>query len=242
MEELARRGNDVVVVARNQSQLEELAASVERRHSVSAEVLPADLTSLVDLERVATRIRGGERIDMVVNNAGRGSHGPFADSELDDQLGQLDLNIGALVALSHAALSVMVPRGSGSLLNVASVAAFQPVPNEAVYSAAKSFVLSFTEALHEEVKASAAGVHVTVLCPGFTRSEFQDRAGIDAGKLPAFVWQEAADVVTAGLDGLAAGKALVVSGAFTKFLTAASSAGPRSLVRSLSGAASRRFG
>lgn len=241
-EELARRGHDLVLVARNQDQLDEAAEQLRRRHSVTVEVLAADLTISSDLAEVAARLasEGDRGVDVLVNNAGRGSHGPFASCDLEDQLGQIDLNVRALVHLTHAALSVMVGRGSGRILNVASVAGFQPVPNESVYAATKAFVLSFSEGLSEELRGT--GVTLTALCPGFTRSEFQERAGIDARSLPAVLWQDAPEVAVAGLDALMAGRAVCVPGPVNKVLGGLTRLAPRSVVRASSGALVRRFG
>ena len=239
-EELARRGNDLVLVARNATQLEELAESVSRKHAVDAEVLPADLLSADGVSKVAARWSSESRVDVLINNAGRGAHAPFASAPLEEHLGQIDLNVRALVELTHAALSVMVPRGSGSVLNVASVAGFQPVPNESVYAATKAFVLTLTEGLYEELRGS--GVKITVLCPGFTRSEFQQRAGIESSHLPKFLWQEASVVAVAGLDALEAGKAVCVPGAHNKVLGGITRVTPRSVVRASSGFVLRRFG
>lgn len=238
-EELARRGNDLVVVARNVSQLDDLASSLRSRHSVEVEVLPADLTLTADVAEVAARLVASDRpVSVLVNNAGRGSHGPFAEAALDDQTGQIDLNVRSLVELTHAALSVMVPRGSGAILNVASVAAFQPVPKESVYAATKAFVLSFTEGVHEELRGS--GVKICALCPGFTRTEFQERASIDTSALPSFAWQEADTVARAGLSALEAGRAVCVPGGVNKVLGGVTRVTPRSVVRRMSGATMRR--
>lgn len=240
-EELARRGNDLVLVARNQAQLTELKDNLERRHSIQASVQVADLTIAADVADVAGRITDVDNpVDLLVNNAGRGSHGPFAEAEIDDQLGQIDLNIWALVRLTHAALSAMVPRGSGRVLNVASIAGFQPVPMESVYAATKAFVVTFTEGLYEELRGT--GVTVSALCPGFTRSEFQARAGIDSRSLPSFVWQETDEVAVAGLNALEAGKAVCVPGGVNKVLGGVTRVVPRRVVRSTSGAMVRRFG
>lgn len=241
-EELARRGNDLVLVARNAAQLEELGKVLEQRHAVSVEVLPADLMSADGVARVTWRLleTSPDQVDTLINNAGRGAHAPFAAGPLTDHLAQIDLNVRTLVELSYAALSAMAARGSGSLLNVASTAAFQPVPNEAVYAATKAFVLSFTEAVHSELKGT--GVKVTALCPGFTHSEFQQRAGINSGVMPRFMWQEASVVAVAGLDALEAGKAICVPGVHNKVLAGVTRVTPRSVVRTSSGRVMRRLG
>jgi short-subunit dehydrogenase len=239
-EELGRRGNDLVLVARNEEQLEELSLALERRHGISAEVLVADLSSPAEIASVVERLSQGSQIDTLINNAGRGAHEAFATSPLSDHLAQIDLNVRALVELCSAALTVMVARGSGSVLNVASVSAFQPVPNEAVYGATKAFVLSLTETLHVELKGT--GVKVTALCPGFTRSEFQQRSGVASSATPAFMWQEASEVAVAGLDALEAGKAICVPGMHNKVLAGVTKVTPRSLLRASAGVVTRRLG
>lgn len=239
-EELARRGHDLVLVARDEERLGEVAAGITARHAVRADVLVADLTSTEGVEAVSSRLSAPEGVEVLVNNAGKGSHGPFAEASADSQLSQIDLNVRALVELTHAVLPEMVKRGHGSILNVASVAGFQPLPNEAVYGATKAFVLSFSEGLYEELRGS--GVKITALCPGFTRSEFQDRAGIEARHIPAALWQEAGEVAVAGLDALEAGRAVCVPGAHNKVLTGLTRMAPRSVVRASSGFVVRRFG
>jgi short-subunit dehydrogenase len=239
--ELARRGHDLVLVARNAAQLSDLASDLSGRHSIDAEVLPADLLSPDGVAAVAARLVGETPIEVLVNNAGRGAHEAFATAALEDHLQQIDLNVRALVQLTHAALGPMTERGSGAVLNVASVAGFQPVPLESVYAATKAFVLTFTEGLHEELRGS--GIKVSCLCPGFTRSEFQQRAGIDAAqKLPDFLWQTADEVAKAGLDALFAGKALCVPGTHNKVLGGLTHFAPRSVVRASSGLMLRRMG
>ena len=210
--EVARDGGDVVLVARRRGELEEVADEV-RSLGREAEVLVADLTDAADLERVAERLADDAApVDLLVNNAGYGSFGDFADLDLDGQLGQVRLNVLALVRLSHTAAAVLRRRGDGAVLQVGSLAGFQPLPGNAVYAATKAFVSSFSQALHEELRGQ--GVRVTVLAPGFTRTEFQERAGVEglAARLPAVVWDDAATVARAGLDGVAAGRAVVVPG------------------------------
>ena len=179
--QLAAAGNDLVLVARTTGALERLAGELRAAHGTDAEVLPADLGDRAQLAAVADRIGAGD-VDTVVNNAGFGFYGPVAGHDLDQELGMVDVDVAAVVALSHAAARVMVPRRRGALLNVSSVASFAPTPESATYSAAKSFVLFFTEALHDELAPD--GVHVSVLCPGFTRTNFQANAGISGKGLP----------------------------------------------------------
>ena len=229
--QLAAAGHDLVLVARRAEPMEHLGNELADAHGVRAEVLPADLADRAQLGKVAERIRAGD-VDMVVNNAGFGFYGPVVSHSPDQELGMIEVDVAAMVALSHAALEVMVPRRSGSLLNVSSVAAFAPTPDSATYSAAKSFVLFFTEAVHDEVARS--GVKVSVLCPGFTRTNFQAAAGIDAKGLPGFVWAEADDVVRQGLTALTRNQAVCVPGLVNKVAAASPRFGPRPLVRRLS--------
>jgi len=226
-ERLGRAGIPQVVVARRIDRLEELAAKYP-----GVEVLAADLTSVDGLSAVAARVVDEDHpIDLVVNNAGFGTSGEF--HELDSQ--RLDkevrLNIAALTRISRAALGVMVARGRGYLLNVSSVAGFQPAPRLAVYAATKAYVTSLSESLHEEVRGR--GVHVTALCPGLTHTEFQNVSRTDSysGQFPSFVWMSADEVAETGLRDVAKGRALSIPGALNKTLVAASGITPNGLAR-----------
>ncbi len=149
-------------------------------------------------------------LDLVVNDAGFGTAGDFHTLDPDRLGNEIGVNIAALTRISRAALGVMVPRGRGFLLNVSSVASFQPAPRLAVYAATKAYVTSLTESLHEELRGS--GVHVTALCPGLTRTEFQSVSNTDsyAQLFPSFSWLSAADVAEAGLRDVAEGRALSI--------------------------------
>ena len=226
-EHLGRAGIPQVVVARRIDRLDELAAKYP-----GVEVLAADLTSLDGLNLVAARVVDEDHpIDLVVNNAGFGTSGEF--HELDSQ--RLDkevaLNIAALTRISRAALGVMVPRGRGYLLNVSSVAGFQPAPRLAVYAATKAYVTSLSESLYEEVRGR--GVHVTALCPGLTHTEFQSVSRTDSysDQFPSFVWMSADDVAETGLRDVAKGRPLSIPGALNKTIVAASGITPNGLAR-----------
>lgn len=227
---LAASGSDLVLVARGAESMERLGTELSAAHQVHVEVLAADLADRAQLSKVAERVGAGD-VDTVVNNAGFGCYGPVVGHTVEQELGMVDVDVAAVVALTLAAAKVMVPRRSGGILNVASVAGFASTPESATYSAAKSFVLMFTEALHDEVLPS--GVHVSVLCPGFTRTNFQANAGLEP-KLPAFVWAEADDVVGEGLAALGRNQAVCVPGLFNKVMAASPRFGPRPLVRRLS--------
>lgn len=225
VELLAAAGVPTVVVARRRDRLEALAA----RHA-GVEVLVADLQTAAGLAAVGERV--GD-VDLLVNNAGFGTSGLFHELDPDRLLGEIQLNVGALTRLSHAALATMVPRGRGFLLNVSSVASFQSAPKLAVYAATKAYVTSLTEGLHEEVRGT--GVHVTALCPGLTPTEFQSVSSTDgyASKYPGFVWTSTHEVAEAGLRDVARNKCLSVPGALYKGLVGASGVTPRGLARRL---------
>jgi short-subunit dehydrogenase len=179
---------------------------------VSCEVLVADLATTDGVAAVAERLADtSSPIDLLVNNAGFGFQGEFHELDADREAAVVDVNIGALHRLSHTAARQMVTTGTGGILNVSSMAGFGGAPGTATYSATKSFVTSFSEAIHTELEP--LGVHVTALCPGFTRTEFQERADYDTSGVPDFAWQSASDVAAAGLRGVAANKAVVVPGA-----------------------------
>ena len=162
------------------------------------------------LRRGAASAKGAP-LDVVVNGAGFGFYGAFVDQPLEGEVGQVKVNALALLTLSHAALRSMVPRGTGGLLNVASIAGFAPTPRSATYSATKAFVIYLTEALHDEV--APLGVHVTALCPGFTRTNFQQRAGVATSGVPGFAWSEPGPVVEPGAHGPRAQPGAVRAGA-----------------------------
>ncbi len=220
-----------VLVARRRDRLEEIAAGYP-----GTEVLEADLSTPKGLAAVVARAGSTtEPIDLVVNNAGFGTSGSFHELDADRLDREVQLNVAALTRISRAALGVMVPRGRGFLLNVSSVASFQPAPHLAVYAATKAYVTSLTESLHEEVRGT--GVHVTALCPGLTRTEFQSVSNTESyqSEYPAFAWLSADEVAAAGLNDVAKGRALSIPGAMYKGLAAATGITPRGLARRLSG-------
>lgn len=209
--DLARRGTDLVLVARDEARLKALADDLAAAHDVDVEVLAADLTLPGDRARVEQRVAEQPTVDCVVNNAGWGPYGDLAGSDVATEASCVELNVTALLRLSQVAAQTFRVRRHGAILNVSSLSAFQPFPGHATYAATKAFVQSLTEALHEEL--AGTGVHVTALCPGYTRTEFHDRAGWHVDGLPDAVWGRAEDVARAGVDGLLADRAVVVPGA-----------------------------
>lgn len=204
--------HDLVLVARRRDALESLARSLTERYGVACDVFAADLARRLDREHLAVRIRSiDDRIVALVNNAGIGTHGYFHETDLERELTIIDVNIAALTHLTKMVLPGMLARRRGRIVNVSSVAAFQPGPLMAVYYASKAYVQSFSEALAEEV--SGTGVTVTALCPGPTVTEFHGQAGIhpDAptGGAPLMTSRAVAE---AGYRGASIGKRVVVTG------------------------------
>jgi len=230
-ERLAAKGSDLVVVARNRERLEELALRLRQTHGRDVEVLQADLENRDQLAAVEARLCDHGDIDLLVNNAGFGHTGAFADLALERSQAQIDCNVTALTRLAHAALQSMRPTGRGAILNVASGAAFLPTPNFAVYAATKAYVVSFTQGLHEEAKRF--GVTVSVVCPGFTRTEFQDRAKYDSRQIPSIAWQTPEAVVDEALAAVQARKVVCIPGLQNKVTMGLLSFVPRSTLASL---------
>jgi short-subunit dehydrogenase len=228
--QLSKRGHRLVLAARRKDQLESLAEELGNARAVAIDLSkPGASAALVaDIEAA------GEQVDLLVNNAGFGLIGGFAQLDAERQREMIDLNVGTLTDLCRAFAPPMVARKSGAILNVASTAAFQPGPKMAVYFATKAFVLSFTEALHEELKPH--GVNVSALCPGPTRTEFGEVAGFGGNGMFDRVAMEAPEVVRAGLDGLEKNRAVVVPGVMNKIGAASTRFAPRSVVRKIAGA------
>ena len=229
---LAGAGVPLVVVARSADRLEQLASTLD----VDVEVVVADLETEAGQRAVERRLSASARpVDLLVNNAGFGVSGSFAATPIDSQVAMIELNVVALVRLTHAAVDAMRIRGHGGVLNVSSVAGYIPAPNSAVYAATKAFVTSFSQSIHEEVKRS--GVTVTALCPGFTRTEFQTRAGsdVDASRMPSALWQSPDEVAEAGLHALRHRRALVVSGAQNRAMVGTVKLLPAAVARRVAG-------
>ena len=237
----AARGHHLVLVARDAARLEELAAELTTAHGVDADVLAADL--LTDEGVAAVEARLGDvdhRVDILVNNAGFGTFGRFAELDVDREVQEVGLNVVALLRLTHAALGAMEPRRAGAILNIASLAAYQPAPASATYAATKAFVHSFTHAVHEEARGT--GVHVMLVCPGYTHTEFHDRAELGATDLPEFVWQSADVVVAAALRDLDRGRSVSIPGVLNQTAAAFSSVAPAGITRRVAGMVVKRSG
>ncbi len=235
---LARDGYDLVLVARRREALDTLAKDLRESRGCEVEVLVADLTRDEDLRAVEERVAAEPVLDLLVNNAGFGSSGDFADADTEVEVEQVQLNVIALMRLTRAALPRMVERGRGAIVNVSSLAALAPLPYSATYGATKAFVNSLTEALHEELRGT--GVRVQALCPGFTRTGFQARAGIDPETVPGFMWMDADAVAEASLAALERDEVLCIPGVGYRLLAGLQGALPRAATRRVLGAVQNR--
>jgi hypothetical protein len=228
--QLSKRGHRLVLAARRKERLEEFAAELGNARAVAIDLSKANAAAKL----VADIEANGETIDLLVNNAGFGLIGRFTELDAKRLRQMIDLNVGTLTDLCRAVAPGMVQRKSGGIINVASTAAFQPGPKMAVYFATKAFVLSLTEALHEELKPH--GVKVSCLCPGPTHTEFGEVAGFGGNGLFDKVAMNAAEVVETGLRGLDANHAVVVPGWMNKVTATSTRFAPRSVVRKIAGA------
>ena len=228
--QLSKRGHRLVLVARRKERLEALAKELGSARAVAIDLSKKDAVAklMADLEA------NGETVDLLINNAGFGLIGRFAELDSKRERQMIDLNAGALADLCRAIAPAMIERKSGGIINVASTAAFQPGPKMAVYFATKAFVLSLSEALHEELKPH--GIHVTCLCPGPTRTEFGEVAGFGGNGIFDKVAMDSPEVVTAGLEGLDKNKAVVIPGLVNKIVATSTGFAPRSVVRKIAGA------
>jgi short-subunit dehydrogenase len=226
--QLAARGLNLVLVARNQQRLDEVAAELRDAHGVTVEVLPADLADAAQLAVVEARVADrSQPVDLVVNNAGFGLKGRFLDNPIELEQAQQDVLVRAVLRLTHAGLTGMAERGHGGVINVSSVAAFLP---RGTYSAAKAWVNSFSEWAHNEY--GPRGVQVMALCPGFVKTEFHERLGIDRdSSAPSWLWLEADRLVAEALADYEDGKTFSIPSKRYKTLVKVSRAVPRGVLQ-----------
>ena len=226
--ELAARGFELTLTARREERLRQICDSLAERHGVRTGHMAGDLCDPRERERLADQLESsGLEVEVLVNNAGFGSHALFASTPRERFREMVRLNVEALTDLTARFLPPMQDRGRGAVLNVASMAAFQPLPNEATYAATKAFVLSFSEALHSEAKSS--GVTVTALCPGPVRTEFADVAGFEGVEesTPDAIWMSPEQVAKDGVRGLDRGRRVVVPGRLNQATAIAGQHAPR---------------
>ena len=226
----AADGHNLVLVARSAGKLNDLAAELTRAHSVAVTVLPADLSDPAAPAEIFAQLQAqGLTIDFLVNNAGFGATGLFAQADLTEQLQMMQLNMVSLTHLTRLLLPGMLERGFGRVLNVGSTGSFAPGPLMAVYCATKAYVLSFSEAISEEVRG--AGVTVTALCPGVTRTGFQERAQVGNMRLLQGPAMSAEQVARIGYQAMQRGQAVKVTGLANQLMVFSLRFTPRWLAR-----------
>ncbi|WP_158596157.1 SDR family NAD(P)-dependent oxidoreductase [Oleomonas cavernae] len=233
--QLAASGVDLIVVARDRERLNQEAALLKGRHNVRVDVLAADLLDPAQLLLVEERVRSSTNpVDLLVNNAAFGTNGDFYNLPIDGEQREITVNVIAPVRLAHAALGQMLPRKLGTILNISSMSALLPGPRMATYAATKSYITSFTESLHVELRGT--GVSVTASHPGFTRTEFQERAGMQGkvDEVPNSMWMSAEDVAAESLRAAARGSVFYVTGRSNSFFATVLGILPRGMRRSLS--------
>jgi short-subunit dehydrogenase len=214
---LAQRGLGVTLAARREDRLRELADELAGEYGIRADTISCDVSDIDARKRMKDDIDArGLTVEVLVNNAGYGSGGAFTEADGDKEALMIRTNVESVVALTHAFLPGMVERGRGAVLNLSSLIAFQPVPFQATYGASKAAVLSFSEAVHEELRGT--GVTITAVCPGPVRTEFGEAGGFGGAddKIPGFAWLEADKVAEDALAGLEKGERVVVPGALNQ--------------------------
>ncbi|MGW8379117.1 SDR family oxidoreductase [Streptomyces sp. ODS28] len=235
---LARDGHDVVLVARDAERLRTQAAELHDRHGVEVSVLSADLATEEGISTVEERLRDtANPVDLLVNNAGFGNKGQYMQVPMADELTMLKVHCEAVLRLTTAAAESMRERRRGGVVNVASVAAFVP---RGTYGASKAWVVQFTQGAAKDLAGS--GVRLMALCPGFVRTEFHERAGMDTGNIPGWMWLDADKLVDAAMKDLARGKSLSIPDPRYKVLTGATKLLPRAVISRASSTTGRKYG
>ncbi|MBP2326624.1 short-subunit dehydrogenase [Kibdelosporangium banguiense] len=224
---LAGEGYNLVLVARDKNRLDQAAATHCADHGIAVEVLVADLSTDEGIAAVEHRVAEG--VDLVVNNAGFGQQGSFLSSELTEEIDMLKVHCEAVLRITRAALPPMLERGRGGVINVASVAAFF---SRGTYSASKMWVVTFSDSVRQQITGS--GVHVMALCPGWVRTEFHERSGMDTAGIPGFMWLDAARLVTEAMRDLRNGVPVSMPGIAYRVLTGLGKILPRRVTSALS--------
>lgn len=237
-ERLARDGHHLILVARNTERMREQATDLHDRHGVEVSVLTADLGTEEGIAALESRVGDRDRpVDLVVNNAGFGNKGRFLEVPMADELNMLKVHCEAVLRSTAAAAASMRERGRGGVVNVASVAAFLP---RGTYGASKAWITQFTQGAAADLAVS--GVRLMALCPGFVRTEFHQRAGMDAANVPRWMWLEAGRVVDAALADLARGRTLSIPDPRYKALMGLTKLAPRGVLTRTASSTGRRYG
>ncbi|GAB4531246.1 MAG: SDR family oxidoreductase [Anaerolineae bacterium] len=232
--QLAAMGYHLILVARREERLAALSAELQARYPINAEVLVADLANSNHIERVESRVAQLEDLALLINNAGFGAPGSFAEVDLATQLKMIHVHIIASVRLTRAALPGMIARRRGAIINVSSIAGLVPIPGSATYSSSKAYLNVFSEALQAELKGTR--VKVQALCPGFTRTGFHDtpeHGGFHRSRIPAALWMSAEEVAAQSLRALGRPQVIFVPGFKNRLLAALARNVPRSLLHLL---------
>ena len=228
--ELASRGFSLILVARREERLRSLATELSSEHGIDVEVIAADLADEGERDRLQQELGGrGRAVEVLVNNAGFGHQADFARSPRERMVEMVRVNVEAVVDLTSRFIGPMVERGRGSVINIASLGAFQPLPGSAVYGASKAFVLSFSEALHSEV--AGTGVSVTAVCPGPVKTEFMDASDLfgACAAVRAAVWTSVEEIARQAVDGARRDKRVVVPGMLNRATAIAGQHSPRAV-------------
>jgi len=207
--QLGASGTRLILVARRIERLEAIAAELRERYGAVVDVLQADLSKSRDIEKVEAAVSAAEDLDLLVNNAGFGSGGKFSRGDIGPSVDMVQVHVVAAVRLTRAALSGMIPRRRGYVINVASVAAFTPFSG-VMYGSTKAFLVQFSQNLQYEL--AGTGIRIQALCPGMTHTEFHAAMGVDRSSLPGFIWMSARDVVRISLKTLRRRKVIRVPG------------------------------
>jgi short-subunit dehydrogenase len=234
--QLAKKNFDLILVARDKARLEELSRSLS---GVQCEIYQADLTKPDELKKLEARVASGQALDLLVNNAGMGTFGDFYTLDIEKEEEEIRLNVISLVRLTRAALPNMIAIGKGAIINVSSIAGFIPGPKNVTYNATKAYVNSFTEGIYEELQGT--GVRIMALCPGFTRTEFQDRAKIDVSGVPNAMWMNSDEVIEEALYGIERGELFCIPGAKNRAMLGLTNLTPRAITRKIAGFITRNF-
>lgn len=226
----AQNKYNLVLVARSEQKLKQIADELKQKYGIAVKLIPKDLSTLNSPTEIFTELqKAGVKVDILINNAGFATYGFFSEIDIDAELQMMQLNMVTLTLLTKLFVKEMIKHKEGKILNVASTAAFQPGPLMAVYYATKAYVLSFSEAIANELEGS--GVTVTALCPGPTESGFQSRANMESSKLVSGRQiMDAATVARIGYDGLMKGKTIVIPGLKNQLMTLSIRFTPRNLV------------